>query len=168
MARKRFWTSDALWAAGIALLVLAAGASPLLRGLERWAYDVGVRASTREPAPNISIVAIDEHSIRSLGRWPWRREVHAKMFDTLAGAGAKVVASTVLFSEPQEDAGTAPCARSPRRSKARGLRRSPRPARSPPSSRSSPRTPRRSRPALRRPASGRRWPSFARFSNGPG
>lgn len=108
MARKRFWTSDALWAAGIALLVLAAGASPLLRGLERWAYDVGVRASTREPAPNISIVAIDEHSIRSLGRWPWRREVHAKMFDTLAGAGAKVVASTVLFSEPQEDAGTAP------------------------------------------------------------
>ncbi|HEX9182654.1 MAG TPA: serine/threonine-protein kinase, partial [Burkholderiales bacterium] len=41
----------------------------------------------------------------NIGRWPWSREVHARMTDLLAGAKAKVVASTLLLFEPQLDPG---------------------------------------------------------------
>jgi CHASE2 domain-containing sensor protein len=58
------------------------------------------------PADKIAVIAIDKQSIDNLGRWPWSREVHAKMIDGLAAAKAKVIASTVFFSEPQIDPGS--------------------------------------------------------------
>jgi serine/threonine-protein kinase len=75
-----------------------------MQSLERKAYDLGVRAATRLPSDKIAIIAIDDQSIANLGRWPWPREVHARMIDLLASQ-AKVIGHTVLFSEPQVDAG---------------------------------------------------------------
>jgi serine/threonine-protein kinase len=103
VAKRAVWRTDAFWGVAISILVLATGQSAFTQGVERWAYDMGVRATSREPAPNIAIVAIDENSVQNLGRWPWNREIHAQMFDFLAKAGAKVVASTVFFTEPQDD-----------------------------------------------------------------
>ena len=79
--------------------------SDLVRSLERKAYDLGVRATSREPAKNIAIIAIDRESLDRIGRWPWSREVLAKMTDQLAAAKAKVIANTILLSEPQIDPG---------------------------------------------------------------
>ena len=45
-------------------------------------------------------------SIANIGRWPWSRDVHAKMTELLAGAKAKVIGNTVFFSEPQVDPGS--------------------------------------------------------------
>jgi serine/threonine-protein kinase len=53
------------------------------------------------------VIAIDKRSIDNIGRWPWSREVHAKMIDSLAGAKPKVIGYTVFFSEPQVDPGLA-------------------------------------------------------------
>ena len=64
-----------------------------------------VRATSREPAKNIAIIAIDRESLDRIGRWPWSREVLAKMTDQLAAAKAKVIANTILLSEPQIDPG---------------------------------------------------------------
>ena len=64
-----------------------------------------MRATSREPAKNVTIIAIDEESLEKIGRWPWSREVLAKMTDQLAAAKAKVIANTILLSEPQVDPG---------------------------------------------------------------
>src|SRR5690606_9786057 len=56
---------------------------------------------SRTPSDKIAIIAIDQPSLVNIGRWPWSREVHAEMIDKLSAARAKVIASTVFFSEPQ-------------------------------------------------------------------
>jgi CHASE2 domain-containing sensor protein/tRNA A-37 threonylcarbamoyl transferase component Bud32 len=103
--KSGFWKSD--WFLGLVVVVLmfVAGGSDLLQSLERKAYDMGVQASSRAPSDRIAVIAIDDTSIANIGRWPWSREVHAKMTDLLAGAKAKVIANTVFLFEPQIDPG---------------------------------------------------------------
>jgi adenylate cyclase len=52
--------------------------------------------------PEIRIVAIDDASLSSLGRWPWSREVHATLIRRLTEAGARVIAYDVNFPEASE------------------------------------------------------------------
>ena len=101
-----FWKSD--WFLGLVIAIVflvARGNSDLLQSLERKAYDLGVKASSKTPNDKIAIIAIDDQSINNIGRWPWSRDVHAKMADLLAGAKAKVIGNTVFFFEPQQDPG---------------------------------------------------------------
>ena len=105
--KSGFWKKDWFLGLVVSLVLLFAGASQLIQGFERTAYDWGVRASTRSPSDKVVVIAIDDQSIRNIGRWPWSREVHAKMADMLAGAKAKVIGNLVFFSEPQMDAGLA-------------------------------------------------------------
>jgi serine/threonine-protein kinase len=100
-----FWKADWFLGLVVVLLMLFAGGSDLLQSLERKVYDMGVQASSRAPSDRIAVIAIDDTSIANIGRWPWSREVHAKMTDLLAGAKAKVIGNTVFFSEPQLDPG---------------------------------------------------------------
>lgn len=102
---KSFWKTD--WFAGllVSFIFLLFANSTLLQGLERTVYDWGVRASSRTPSDDIALIAIDDQSIASLGRWPWPRDVHARMIDLLAAAKAKVIGYTVFFTEPQLDPG---------------------------------------------------------------
>ena len=100
-----FWKADWFLGLLIALAFLFSAHSDLLQSLERKAYDLGVQASSRTPSDQIAVIAIDEQSIANLGRWPWPRDIHARMTDILSAAEAKVVGNTVLFLEPQRDPG---------------------------------------------------------------
>ncbi|QJR16229.1 CHASE2 domain-containing serine/threonine-protein kinase [Usitatibacter palustris] len=104
--KTAFWKAD--WFLGlviaIAMLVFAK-ASGFIPGVERWAYDLGVRMTSKIPSDKIAVIAIDEPSIRNIGRWPWSREVQAKLIDQLAASKAKVIGNTIILSEPQKDAG---------------------------------------------------------------
>ena len=102
-----FWKADWFLGLLIALVFLFAAHSDLLQSLERKAYDLGVQAASRTPSDQVAVIAIDEQSIANLGRWPWPRDIHARMIDLLAAAQAKVVGNTVLFLEPQVDPGFA-------------------------------------------------------------
>lgn len=67
-----------------------------------------IRFKMRGPiktSEDIVIVAIDESSIepKNLGRWPWSRNIHAKLVDRLTAAGAKAIVFDVLFPEPDKD-----------------------------------------------------------------
>ena len=56
-----------------------------------WRADLAVydAALPTAPAPqDIVIVAIDDHSVAQLGRWPWRRALHAALLDRLRALGA--------------------------------------------------------------------------------
>ncbi|MCK6404923.1 MAG: serine/threonine-protein kinase [Rhodocyclaceae bacterium] len=106
MRKAGFWKADWFLGLIVTAVMLALAGSDLVQSLERKAYDWGVRASSREPLARIAVIAIDDVSIANLGRWPWPRDLHARMTDQLAGAGAKVVANTALFFEPYADRGT--------------------------------------------------------------
>ena len=103
--KKRIWAAD--WFAGLAvtLVFLVASGGRLLQGLEPSVYDLGVRGSQRTPSDRVAVIAIDDDSIKTLGRWPWSRDVHARLIDILHQAGTKVVGQTVFFLEPQIDPG---------------------------------------------------------------
>lgn len=85
-------------------LGLAAGllASRLVDPLDALIYDASVRATARTPDPRILVVAIDEDSLRDVGRWPWPREVHAQLIDRLAAAQPAAIAYDVLFVDPAQ------------------------------------------------------------------
>jgi len=107
MKNTAFWKSDWFLGAVVALVLLIASGGDLMQSLERKAYDLGVRATTRTPSDRIAVIAIDDESIANIGRWPWPRDVHAKMIDLLAEAKAKTIGYSVFFTEPQIDPGFA-------------------------------------------------------------
>ncbi|MCW5604991.1 MAG: CHASE2 domain-containing protein, partial [Burkholderiales bacterium] len=107
MKKLGFWKSDWFLGLVVALVLLVASNGDLIQSLERKAYDLGVKASSRAPSDQIAVIAIDDPSIANIGRWPWPRDVHARMTDILAEAKAKVIANSVFFFEPQIDPGLA-------------------------------------------------------------
>ena len=105
MKKADFWKSDWFFGVVVSIVVLILGNGELLQGLERKAYDMGVAATSRTPSDKVAVIAIDKASLDNIGRWPWSREIMAEMVDKLAAAKAKVIATTVFYSEPQRDQG---------------------------------------------------------------
>ena len=107
-ANTVFWRSDAFVGLAVVIAVLLLNqVTDLFGTLERRFYDFGSTSTTRMPSERITIVAIDDASIATIGRWPWPRDVHADLIDRLTGAGAKTIGHTAFFFEPQTDRGLA-------------------------------------------------------------
>ncbi|TXT38539.1 MAG: serine/threonine protein kinase [Comamonadaceae bacterium] len=104
--KKSLLRSDAF-----AALLLVAAVSVLhystdtIKTLERRFYDFASTSTSRLPSGQIAVIAIDDQSIANIGRWPWSRDVHAKLIDQLAQAKAKTIVHTAFFFEPQVDRG---------------------------------------------------------------
>jgi CHASE2 domain-containing sensor protein/tRNA A-37 threonylcarbamoyl transferase component Bud32 len=61
-------------------------------------YDLSLRArGSLSAPPEVAIVAVDDASVASLGRWPWPRGKMAELINLLSRAGAKVIAVDVVF-----------------------------------------------------------------------
>jgi adenylate cyclase len=50
----------------------------------------------------IVVVAIDDESIATKGRWPWPRSLHADLVDRISEAGAALIGYDVTFGSPSE------------------------------------------------------------------
>lgn len=78
-----------------------------LRLFDQWSR---LSASRGSVLP-ITIVGVDEASFAQIGqRWPWPRDLHARLIDRLTEAGAAVIAFDMIFAEnasPGEDAAMA-------------------------------------------------------------
>ena len=103
--QKISYKSDWLLATLLSLIFLLFSSSSILQSLELKAYDIGVRASNRDAGNAIAIIAIDDKSIANIGRWPWSRDVQAKMLDKLSASHPKIIGNTVFFLEPHVDSG---------------------------------------------------------------
>ncbi|NVO04873.1 MAG: CHASE2 domain-containing protein [Rhodoferax sp.] len=100
------WRSDGF--AGVAILLVTVGlhlSTDFIGTLERRFYDVASTSTARQPSDRIAVIAIDDQSVANIGRWPWQRDVHAKLLDLLTAAKAKTVVHTAFFFEPQVDPG---------------------------------------------------------------
>jgi signal transduction histidine kinase len=63
-------------------------------------YDTGLSLASRTVPDDIVIVAIDEESLARIGRWPWRRAIHATLIEKLTQAEAAAVGMDIILSEP--------------------------------------------------------------------
>ena len=79
----------------------------LLQRLETIAYDAGVKLTFRTAGATkkIAIIAIDDKSIKHIGRWPWPRNVFAGMIAKLKRVNARVVGMQMFLTEPHADPG---------------------------------------------------------------
>ena len=99
----RRWVEEA----SIALLLASLAAALALGGwalrLDRVVYDLGLTVWRRPPPPGIVIVAIDDASVQAIGRWPWKRAVHATLLAQLAKAQPRAIGLDLLLSEADPD-----------------------------------------------------------------
>jgi diguanylate cyclase (GGDEF)-like protein len=66
-------------------------------------YALDFRFNQRGELPrnhDVVLISITDECIENLGPWPWPREVHGRLLDTLKKAGAKTVAFDIMFNEP--------------------------------------------------------------------
>lgn len=88
-------------------IVFGASLFGLAAPLDKLVYDQMLRSMEQETPADIVIIEIDERSIDKIGKWPWRRSVHAKLINILTEARVKAIAFDVVFSEaspyPQDD-----------------------------------------------------------------
>ena len=93
---------------GTAITALVAGLMlwqfPPLEQLEAKLLDARFKLrGVQAPPDAVAVAAIDEKSLQKLGRWPWRRQLLARLVDRLGDAEAAVIAFDVLLSEPDPD-----------------------------------------------------------------
>lgn len=72
-----------------------------LKKLDHWSDDQ--RFHLRGPrlgSPNVAVLAVDDRSIKIMGRWPWPRDIMAQAMSNAYKNGAKVIATDIVWSEP--------------------------------------------------------------------
>lgn len=65
--------------------------------------DLSARLQQSPASPEVVLIAIDERSIAAIGRWPWRRAIHAQLVRHLSEQKPKAIGFDILFSEPDDD-----------------------------------------------------------------
>jgi len=86
------------------LLVLAVWWFGLFQGLENKSIDLRFKIRGQiKTASDVVIVAFDEESFKTLGRWPWPRQLHGKVVEQLTRAGAKAVVFDMLLPEADKE-----------------------------------------------------------------
>jgi CHASE2 domain-containing sensor protein/signal transduction histidine kinase len=63
-------------------------------------YDATLATKERAPPADVVIVAIDERSLATVGRWPWGRRLQATLIDRLTEAGVRAIGYDVILAEP--------------------------------------------------------------------
>jgi PAS domain S-box-containing protein len=94
------------WAIAIAIISTVAAMVVTWRApaLKVAARDALVRArGTAKPPDEVVIVAVDEASVKRLGRFPWPRRLMAEALHRLSDARPKVIALNLLYSDPTND-----------------------------------------------------------------
>jgi CHASE2 domain-containing sensor protein/signal transduction histidine kinase len=102
-ARLQRSRDDLLIVAALALLAAALALGGWAWRLDRVVYDLGLSLWSRPAPAEIVIVAIDDASVDAIGRWPWRRAVHATLLEKIAQARPKAVALDLVLSESDPD-----------------------------------------------------------------
>ena len=93
-----------LWTAVAALFFGLIGAGELPEDMLRASRN---SLHVHKASGDIVLVAIDDRSLREVGRWPWPRSRHAETINKLNEAGAKRLFVDIVFngrSEPSDDA----------------------------------------------------------------
>lgn len=105
--RLRRWRDEIAIAALLAALAAALALGGWAWRADRLVYDLGLALAPRAVPDDIVIVAIDDASLEAIGRWPWKRAVHATLLEKIAALPAaqrpRAIALDLVLSEPDPD-----------------------------------------------------------------
>lgn len=97
----------ARWVLGITLLMwlLLLWPPKYINLLEFKLYDLKFYfRGVQPPSQQVVILAIDDDSLKKVGRWPWSREDQAHLLKVLKATGPKVIGLDIIFAEKEETA----------------------------------------------------------------
>ena len=97
---RREWVALSLVVLSLVAWLCAAGG---LRRVDHLVQDAGMRLYARPPHPDIALIAIDDHSIETIGRWPWRRALHAQLVERISAQSPRALGLDILFGEEDAD-----------------------------------------------------------------
>jgi len=100
LRRRGQW---ALLSAGMLALVAALTLTQALPRFDRMLQDNARSAMRQPPTDEIVIVAIDDKSLEAIGRWPWRRALHAELLRRIAADGPRCIGLDLLMTEPDAE-----------------------------------------------------------------
>jgi adenylate cyclase len=88
----------------ILLYLLFMAVNPrFINNLEMKFYDLMFQLRGPQPVGSeVVIVAIDDNSVKAIGRWPWSRREITRLVEVLRRAEAKVIGFDIIFAEKQE------------------------------------------------------------------
>lgn len=98
--RRLEWMALAVVLSALVAWLSAEGA---LGRVNHLVQDAGLRFAARPAHPDIVIVAIDDASIAAIGRWPWRRALHAELIRQIDAQAPRVIGLDVLLNEQDAD-----------------------------------------------------------------
>ncbi|HEB49589.1 MAG TPA: EAL domain-containing protein [Desulfobulbus sp.] len=101
--REKYQGRPLLFSLLLTAVLLLLTSAHLVRRWDCTLYDLASPLFHRPAPPDIVILAIDEHSLARLGRWPWPRRIHARVVDKLSLCATKGVGLDILFVEPSPD-----------------------------------------------------------------
>jgi len=103
--RQRWFGLPLIVAMSLAALVMAMAQPRFLNLIELKILDAHFQLrGIRQPDPHIIIVAVDDHALETVGRWPWSRDQIGLIIDHLLSKyGSKVIGMDMVFSEAQKN-----------------------------------------------------------------
>ena len=96
----REWLALSLGLLGLVSWLTVSGA---LHRLDLLAQDAAMRLRMLAPNPDIVLIAIDDASVEAIGRWPWRRALHAQAIAQISAQSPRALGLDILFGEPDAD-----------------------------------------------------------------
>lgn len=103
MRIKRYIAGILLGAISLGL-VLWFGSLDFFKSLELKTLDYKFKYRPQQKVnQNIILIAIDDHALDILGRWPWSRKHHAALLESLSEHPPSVIGFDILFSEEEEN-----------------------------------------------------------------
>lgn len=101
-AIQRFWRRRGAWLVLTVSLLALVTELTLTQPLPR--FDRLLQENTgasldQKPSGNVVIVAIDEKSLAAIGRWPWRRALHAEALRRIATQNPRCIGFDLLLPE---------------------------------------------------------------------
>jgi len=82
------------------MLALVLQQMELLKPLDNLIFDAELMMFSRPANEDIVIVAIDDYSLKKLGKWPWSRRTHAELIKLLTSAEVQAIGLDIIFAEP--------------------------------------------------------------------
>ena len=97
------WLQWLLLAALLSALVVSQSQPGQLGRSNAWLQDRLTRWHAQAAAPEVVLVLADDHSIATIGRWPWRRALHAQVLRHISQGQPQAIGLDFLLAEEDLD-----------------------------------------------------------------
>lgn len=92
-----------LMSAALLTLVLWLAIPGQIPHANAWLQDGVSRLQSRAPSPDVVLVVADDRSVATIGRWPWRRALHAQALRHISEGQPQSIGMDIHFTEEDWD-----------------------------------------------------------------